>query len=120
MAKKAENVIVGISVGDLNGIGAEVILKTFEDTRMMEFCTPVIFANVKIISFIKKTLNLDVNVHGIDKLDQLVPGKLNVLNVWKESVNIEYGKLDEEVGAHAIKSFTAAVDALKHLSLIHI
>ncbi|MFP5437024.1 MAG: 4-hydroxythreonine-4-phosphate dehydrogenase PdxA [Bacteroidia bacterium] len=114
MAKKAENVIVGVSIGDLNGIGAEVVLKTFEDTRMTEFCTPVIFANVKLISFIKKGLELDINVHGIDKLDQLVPGKINVLNVWKESVNIEYGKLDEEVGAHAIKSFTAAVDALKH------
>ena len=54
--KKAENIIVGISIGDLNGIGSEVILKTFEDARMLELCTPVIFANVKILSFIKKTL----------------------------------------------------------------
>jgi 4-hydroxythreonine-4-phosphate dehydrogenase len=44
MIKKAENIIVGISIGDLNGIGSEVILKTFEDTRMLELCTPVIFA----------------------------------------------------------------------------
>ena len=56
MVKKAENIIVGISVGDLNGIGSEVILKTFEDNRMLELCTPVIFANVKIISFLKKNL----------------------------------------------------------------
>ena len=55
--KKAENIIVGISIGDLNGIGSEVILKTFEDTRMLELCTPVIFANVKILSFIKRNLN---------------------------------------------------------------
>lgn len=53
--KKAENIIIGISVGDLNGIGSEIILKTFEDSRMLEFCTPIIFANVKIISFIKKS-----------------------------------------------------------------
>ena len=45
--KKAENIIVGISIGDLNGIGSEVVLKTFEDSRMLELCTPVIFANVK-------------------------------------------------------------------------
>jgi 4-hydroxythreonine-4-phosphate dehydrogenase len=43
MMKKAENIIVGISIGDLNGIGSEVVLKTFEDSRMLELCTPVIF-----------------------------------------------------------------------------
>ena len=113
MTKKAENVIVGISIGDLNGIGSEVILKTFEDNRMMEMCTPVIFGNVKVLSFVKKTFDLTCNLHGIDSLDQLVIGKINVLNVWRESVNIEFGKNDETVGAYAIKSFTEAVAALK-------
>ena len=56
MVKKAENIIVGISIGDLNGIGSEVVLKTFEDNRMLELCTPVIFANVKIMSYSKKSL----------------------------------------------------------------
>ena len=79
--KKAENIIVGISIGDLNGIGSEVILKTFEDVRMLELCTPVIFANVKILSFIKRNLNSEVALHGIDKIDQLVIGKINVLNL---------------------------------------
>lgn len=113
MTKKAENVIVGISIGDLNGIGPEVILKTFEDTRMLEFCTPVIFGNVKVLSFIKKNLELNCNLHGIDNLDQLVIGKINVLNIWRESVNIDFGKNDEIVGKYAIKSFTEAVAALK-------
>ena len=48
MVKHSENIIVGVSIGDMNGIGPEVILKTFEDTRMLEICTPVIFANAKI------------------------------------------------------------------------
>jgi 4-phospho-D-threonate 3-dehydrogenase / 4-phospho-D-erythronate 3-dehydrogenase len=113
MTKKAENVIVGISVGDLNGIGGEVILKTFEDARMLEFCTPVIFANVKVMSFVKKSFELTCNLHGIDDLSQLVIGKINVLNVWREPVNIEFGKNDEAAGAYAIKSFTEAVAALK-------
>lgn len=113
MTKKAENVIVGISIGDLNGIGSEVILKTFEDTRMLEFCTPVIFGNVKVLSFIKKTLDLSCNLHGIDQLDQLVVGKINVLNIWKESVNVDFGKNDETIGKYAVKSFTEAVAALK-------
>jgi 4-hydroxythreonine-4-phosphate dehydrogenase len=113
MVKKAENIIVGISIGDLNGIGSEVILKTFEDNRMLELCTPVIFANVKIVSFLKKELKLDVAIHGIDKLEQLVVGKINVLNVWREGVNLEFGKNDDVVGSYAIKSFVAATKALK-------
>ena len=87
MTKRPENIIVGISIGDLNGIGSEVILKSLEDTRMLELCTPVIFANVKILSFLKKQLNLNVNLHGIDKIDQILSGKINVLNVWREGVN---------------------------------
>jgi 4-hydroxythreonine-4-phosphate dehydrogenase len=111
--KKAENIIVGISIGDLNGIGSEVILKTFEDPRMLELCTPVIFANVKVLSFIKKTLELTAPLHGIDKLDQLVIGKINVLNIWRESVELNFGSTDENVGKYAIKSFVEATKALK-------
>ncbi|MGV1011375.1 MAG: 4-hydroxythreonine-4-phosphate dehydrogenase PdxA [Flavobacterium sp.] len=111
--KKAENIIVGISIGDLNGIGSEVILKTFEDTRMLELCTPVIFANVKILSFIKKNLNSEAVLHGIDRIDQLIVGKINVLNVWKEGVDINFGQNDDAVGAYAVKSFVAATAALK-------
>ena len=113
MTKRAENIIVGISIGDLNGIGGEIILKSFEDSRMLELCTPIIFANVKILSFLKKELRLEAPLHGIDRLDQMVIGKINVLNVWKEGVNINYGQLDNEVGKYAIKSFVAATKALK-------
>ena len=110
---RAENIIVGISIGDLNGIGSEVVLKTFEDSRMLELCTPVIFANVKIMTFIKKNLDATTALHGIDKLDQIVPGKINVFNLWKEGVDLNLGVNDEKVGTYAIKSFTAATQALK-------
>ena len=96
--KKAENTIVGISIGDLNGIGSEVILKTFEDSRMLEFCTPVIFANVKILSFVKKTFESTSALHGIDTLDQMVLGKINVLNVWRDTFDINFGANDEMAG----------------------
>jgi 4-hydroxythreonine-4-phosphate dehydrogenase len=113
MIKKAENIIVGISIGDLNGIGSEVVLKTFEDSRMLELCTPVIFANVKVLSFVKKTFESTSILHGIDRLDQIVQGKLNVLNVWQESVEINFGLNDAIIGKYAIKSFVAATKALK-------
>ncbi|WP_163398387.1 4-hydroxythreonine-4-phosphate dehydrogenase PdxA [Flavobacterium fluviatile] len=113
MNKKAENIIVGISIGDLNGIGSEVILKTFEDSRMLELCTPVIFANAKILSFVKKSFTSTVQFHGIDKLDQVLPGKVNVFNLWRESVEINLGTNDEKIGEYAIKSFVAVTKALK-------
>jgi 4-hydroxythreonine-4-phosphate dehydrogenase len=113
MTKKAENIIVGISIGDLNGIGAEVVLKTFDDSRILELCTPVIFANVKILSFLKKNAEVTTNLQGIDHLNQIVVGKVNVFNLWKEGVNLEFGKNDDNVGKYAIKSFVAATKALK-------
>ena len=111
--KKAENIIVGISIGDLNGIGSEVVLKTFDDSRMLELCTPVIFANVKVMSFIKKALELETPLHGIDHIDQIVLGKVNVLNIWREGVDLNFGTNDPAVGKYAIQSFVAATKALK-------
>jgi 4-hydroxythreonine-4-phosphate dehydrogenase len=113
MMKKAENIIVGISIGDLNGIGSEVVLKTFEDSRMLELCTPVIFANVKIMSFVKKSFESTSMLHGIDRLDQIVVGKINVFNLWKEGADLNPGTNDEKIGEYAIKSFVAATKALK-------
>ena len=112
MTKKAENIVLGISIGDLNGIGSEVVLKTFEDPRMLELCTPVIFANVKMLSHIKKMFDLTLMFHGIDTLDQIVTGKINVINVWKENVEIKLGTSDPTIGKYAVMSFTSAVKAL--------
>ncbi|MBQ0740478.1 4-hydroxythreonine-4-phosphate dehydrogenase PdxA, partial [Aquimarina celericrescens] len=70
--KKEEKIRLGISIGDLNGIGSEVVLKTFEDSRMLDFCTPVIFASVKILSFLKKHYKSTTNLHGIDKTSQIL------------------------------------------------
>ncbi|AXT57112.1 4-hydroxythreonine-4-phosphate dehydrogenase PdxA [Aquimarina sp. AD1] len=112
--KKEEKIRLGISIGDLNGIGSEVALKTFADSRMLDFCTPVIFASVKILSFLKKKYNINVNLHGIDKTSQIIDGKINVLNVWKEGVDINFGEEDEKIGAYAIKSLKAATKSLKN------
>lgn len=114
MTKKAENIVLGISIGDLNGIGSEVILKTFEDSRMLELCTPVIFANVKMLSYIKKTFELTAAIHGIESLDQVITGKINVINTWKENVEVKLGVSDPKNGKYAVASFTSAVAALKN------
>lgn len=112
--KKEEKIKLGISIGDLNGIGSEVVLKTFQDPRMLDFCTPVIFASVKIMSFLKKHYEINSNLHGIDKTSQILDGKINVLNVWKDAVDINFGQEDLKVGEYAIKSLIAATAALKN------
>ncbi len=73
--KKTDKIKVGISVGDLNGIGIEIVLKSFEDSRMLDFCTPIIFASSKVISYHKKALQLNTNIHGVDSLAKVVPQK---------------------------------------------
>lgn len=110
---REDKIVMGISIGDINGIGGEIILKTFEDVRMLEFCTPVIFASVRLMSFYKKHFSLDINFHGIDTLKDIVPKKINVLNVWKEPVDVNFGEENETGGEYAIKSLKAAVLALK-------
>ena len=110
---KSDKIIVGISLGDLNGIGIEVILKTFDDKRMLDFCTPVIFGATKVISYHKKALNNEIQVHGITDITQANPTKINVLNIWKEEVEIELGKPTKVSGEYALKSLESAVNHLK-------
>ncbi|WP_370477314.1 4-hydroxythreonine-4-phosphate dehydrogenase PdxA [Tamlana flava] len=112
--KQQENIIVGISIGDLNGIGGEIVLKTFEDTRMLDFCTPVIFASIKAMTFYKTHFNSEINFNSINNLNQLVHGRVNVFNCWNEPVEIEFGKEDVKIGGYAIKSLVAATKALKN------
>lgn len=111
--KHAEKVKLGISIGDLNGIGSEIVLKTFDDSRMLDFCTPVIFASTKVLNFIKKHFKLGLHLQGIDHPSKAIDGKVNVVNLWRENVKIEFGKEDVQVGEYAFKSLEAATLALK-------
>ena len=112
--REAEKIRVGISVGDLNGIGGEIILKTFEDKRILDFCTPVIYASIKTMSFLKRHFNSSINFNSIQNAKQIGLDKVNVVNVWKDNVNIEFGKEDLKIGEFAIKSLAAATKDLKN------
>ena len=112
--KSVQKIKLGISIGDLNGIGGEIVLKTFDDARMLDFCTPIIFASVKTLSFLKKHFNLSLNFQGIEEVSQAIEGKINVINVWKENVAIDFGAEDPKSGKYAFKSLEAATHALKN------
>lgn len=106
--------VIGITCGDLNGIGLEVIIKTMLDNRVTELCTPVLFASSKVVSYHRKALNiLDFSFNIVQELSQINPKRPNLVNAWKDEVTLEFGKADPQVGKFAVKSLMSAVQALK-------
>jgi len=105
---------IGITCGDLNGIGMEVIIKTMMDNRVSELCTPVLFASGKVVSYHRKALKaMDFSFNIINKIEDMNEKRPNLLNTWREEVNLEFGKPSKEVAAYAVKSMEAATEALK-------
>jgi 4-hydroxythreonine-4-phosphate dehydrogenase len=106
--------VIGISIGDLNGIGAELAIKTFSDSRLMEICTPILFASNKLINFYRKSIpESTFNYQHIKDLSRPFHKQVNLYNCWEEEVAINPGQLTDAGGAYAVKSLIAAVEALK-------
>jgi 4-hydroxythreonine-4-phosphate dehydrogenase len=115
MSAEVQKPVIGFSCGDLNGIGLEIILKTFSDTRILDFCTPVIFANNKTINFYRKSLG-DINFAFsiIKEVTKINIKQVNVFNCWEEDVAITPGQLNETGGRYAFKSLKVAAEALQN------
>jgi len=114
---KSEKIKLGISIGDFNGIGIEIILKTFLDKRMLDFCTPIIFGSTKLITNYKKNTNINVLFNGIKQVDKAIQGKINIVNLWKEDIDVELGKPTKQSGKYAFLSLEAATEALNNGSI---
>lgn len=107
-------IIVGISQGDINGIGLEVILKTLLEPGIAEICTPVLFSSQKTVSYYRKVLGLeDFSFNPIRDLTQLSHKKVNVFVCYDEEVNIEMGKATQTGGKYAYLSLARATQALQ-------
>jgi len=114
MSIEIKKPVIGLSSGDMNGIGLEVIIKTLSDARILELFTPVIFGSAKVINFYRKVIpEINFNFHTLKDLGNINPKMVNVLNCWEEDVNITPGQLTEAGGKYAIKSLNAAVKALQ-------
>lgn len=106
--------IIGITCGDVNGIGTELIIKTFSDHRILEQCTPVIFASNKLINFYKKSVpEAHFNYQSIKDFTRINPKQINIFNCWEEDIVINPGQLTETGGRYAVKSLLSAANALK-------
>lgn len=106
---------IGISIGDVSGIGPEVVLKTLSDPRLLNHCTPVIYASGPLINKLRKSLALENFSFQIQKAaDNSDTRRVNVINAWEEDFEITPGKPSPQSGKAALQSLTAACQDLKN------
>src|SRR6478735_11825261 len=106
--------VIGFTTGDLNGIGLELIIKVMADHKILEHCTPVIFASNKVINFYRKSVpEINFNYQSIKEFNRINHKQINVFNCWEEEVQISPGQLNDIGGKYAVCSLQSAVAALK-------
>ncbi len=111
---KLAKIRLGITVGDLNGIGMEVIIKTFMEAKMTSFCTPIVYGSSRTAGYHRKALGVtDWSFNFINGASEAHTKRVNLVTVWQDEVNLELGIASKEVGAYALKSLEAAVADLK-------
>ena len=108
-----EKLRIGISIGDVNGIGLEIIIKTLADTRIYDYCTPIVYGHTKVASFYRRAIEVnELNFNVITHPSQAQPKRANMINCWNEDVKIEPGIVNKEVGKYAFMSLEHAANDL--------
>ncbi len=111
--KNKKKIKAGISVGDINGIGLEVIIKTFLDNRMFEFCTPIVYCDEKSAVFYRKALGItDFSFNKIKHAEEANPKRLNLLMLEGVEAKVDFGVLAEDAGKLAFASLKKATEDL--------
>lgn len=103
---------IGITHGDPNGVGYEVILKAFEDPTMMELCSPIVYGSSKMASYHRKAMELTTNYRTIKSADEAMHDKLNLVECISEEVKIDLGQETPESILSAKKSLDAGIKDL--------
>jgi 4-hydroxythreonine-4-phosphate dehydrogenase len=114
-----KNIRIGFSIGDLNGIGGELILKIIKERELLKSFTPIIYASGKVINFLNDHFKYLINFNEINHVGQALPYEINVLNVWTEDIEIKFGEPTKESGKYAVLSLQSSVKDLK-LNLIDV
>ena len=98
-----ENLVrVGISHGDINGIGYEIIIKSLQDTRLLETCTPIVYGSSKVMAYHRKALNIDnFSLNSIQSAKEANPKRGNIINCVDDTVRVELGKPSKIAGEAA-------------------
>jgi 4-hydroxythreonine-4-phosphate dehydrogenase len=105
---------IGITIGDMNGIGLEVILKTVANPNIFKICTPIIYGSSKVVAYHKNIVNVDFPFNSIRSAEQCEEGKVNIINCWQENSNVTIGVLSDQSGKFAQMALEDAVVELKN------
>jgi 4-hydroxythreonine-4-phosphate dehydrogenase len=109
-----EKPIIGITTGDINGIGPEIIIKALSDNRILDLCTPIVFSSNKVINYYRRiAVDHQLVFNSTKEMDKLNPKQVNVFNCWEEEVSIQPGVLTEAGGKYAVRSLQVAAQCLK-------
>jgi len=114
MSDKTQKPKIGITIGDINGIGPEVIIKTLADNRVLSHCTPIIYASTKTLSFYRKLMEIEeFNYSQVKSDNQFYYKKVNVVNCWEDIIEITPGIPTSESGNAAYLSIKKATEDLR-------
>jgi 4-hydroxythreonine-4-phosphate dehydrogenase len=113
----SEKIKIGISIGDINGIGLEIIIKTLADAAIYNYCTPIVYGHTKLASFYRRTIGLDeLSFYVVNKPSEVTGNKdhkkPNMVNCWEEDVKIEPGVVSAEAGKYSFMSLERATTDL--------
>ena len=112
--RKDQLPVIGISIGDVNGVGPEVTIKALSDKRILSMMTPVVFASTKVISYYRKQCDLErFNFIAIKETEAIAYGKVNVVSCWDDTLPLEPGKVTSDGGNAAWLSLKKATEQLK-------
>lgn len=113
-----DKIIVGITHGDINGIGYEVILKSLNDNRIFDMFIPIIYGSSKLMGFHKKLLDLRaVNPNVINSAEQAIAKRINLINCVDDNIKVEIGQSTQEAGQAALAALERATEDLKKGSI---
>ena len=105
---------IGITQGDINGIGYEVILKTFAEPEIFELCTPIVYGSPKLAAYHRKALELQTQYNAIENISEALGDRLNIINCNDDEVHIELGSVTKESGKAAFEALEKAITACKN------
>ncbi len=114
--KDDKKIKVAITHGDINGVGYEVILKTFADSRMFDFCTPIVYGSTKVASYHKKLLTSmpqEMTFSSVRDAADAQDNKFNFVNLTQDEIKIDLGKSTDLAGRLARESLSRACADLK-------
>ena len=114
MNNEIQKPVIGFSCGDINGIGIELIIKSLADSRVLDICTPVVFASNKSINFYRKSMpDINFSYQHIKDFSRLSTKQINLFNCWEEEVPVSPGQLNDMGGHYALLSLQQAAASLK-------